>query len=527
LRVIPDMKAKKHPCRFKRVWELYDAPVFDTDMGLGLPFLTTKRKLSTFVDDNWLYFFKGNMGAMHYCEIEMDLAKEYGYKDFMDRKYAEKYFSDSQRLLQKTRELIAQIDSTDISKISIEELHGLVKKGGLLLTDIFAYFNTCQPQCVAKLEEELRNYLKGKVSETQANEIYLKITSSEKQTSLNCEELEWLELVRYAQKKELKKSDISSIKTKDPDAYKKIQALVDKYSLLGTADGGPRWDEAHYLELLQHDIERKNVEKRIAEIKSYPALTKKEKEKIFKDIKPDTEHKYIADLLAEMGHNRIVLRLDGWMIWYYYFKNIIFKELSRRFAIPLGEIRAMRLDEILGFIRNSKIDRAELKKRADCFLMGMKDGKLELYSGKEAEDIKNARIKPMEYEKATELKGMIAVKGVAVGMAVVLKWGDKEMIKKMLKMGEGDILVAGQTRPQLMPAIRKSAAIVTDEGGITSHAAIVSRELGIPCVVGVHHGTDVIKDGDYVLVDATKGIVRKISKQEYLKAKGNKFSKLI
>ena len=58
-----------------------------------------------------------------------------------------------------------------------------------------------------------------------------------------------------------------------------------------------------------------------------------------------------------------------------------------------------------------------------------------------------------------------------------------------------------------MPLIAKSKAIVTDEGGITSHAAIVSRELGIPCIIGTKIGTQVLKDGDLVEVDAYQGIV--------------------
>lgn len=72
------------------------------------------------------------------------------------------------------------------------------------------------------------------------------------------------------------------------------------------------------------------------------------------------------------------------------------------------------------------------------------------------------------------------------------------------------ILVAPSTHPENLPLFRKAAAIVTDEGGILSHAAIVSRELKIPCIVGTKIATQVLKDGDLVEVDANKGIVRKL-----------------
>jgi pyruvate,water dikinase len=66
------------------------------------------------------------------------------------------------------------------------------------------------------------------------------------------------------------------------------------------------------------------------------------------------------------------------------------------------------------------------------------------------------------------------------------------------------------TQPNVMDIASKAAAIVTDEGGMLSHAAIISRELMIPCIVGTHYATRVLKDGDMVEVDANAGIVKKI-----------------
>ena len=73
-------------------------------------------------------------------------------------------------------------------------------------------------------------------------------------------------------------------------------------------------------------------------------------------------------------------------------------------------------------------------------------------------------------------------------------------------------MVAIQTMPELLPAMNKAVAFVTDIGGITSHAAIVAREMKKPCVIGTRIGTKILKDGDRVEVDATKGIVKKLWK---------------
>lgn len=76
------------------------------------------------------------------------------------------------------------------------------------------------------------------------------------------------------------------------------------------------------------------------------------------------------------------------------------------------------------------------------------------------------------------------------------------------KFKTNDILVAPMTRPEYFPLIKKAKAIITDEGGITSHAAIVARELKKPCIVGTQIATQKLVDGNLVEVDATKGIVK-------------------
>ena len=75
-------------------------------------------------------------------------------------------------------------------------------------------------------------------------------------------------------------------------------------------------------------------------------------------------------------------------------------------------------------------------------------------------------------------------------------------------MKQGDVLVADTTAPEIMMACKKASAIITNQGGLMSHAAIISRELGIPCIVGTGNATEVLHDGDLVEVDADNGVVR-------------------
>ncbi|MBV9349754.1 MAG: hypothetical protein JO026_03310 [Patescibacteria group bacterium] len=102
-----------------------------------------------------------------------------------------------------------------------------------------------------------------------------------------------------------------------------------------------------------------------------------------------------------------------------------------------------------------------------------------------------------------EFRGSVASKGIAVGKARICM-----NLSDISKTEEGEILVASMTRPEHLPAMQKAAAFVTDEGGITSHAAIVARELGKPCIIGTTVATKILKTGDLIEVDADRGVVR-------------------
>lgn len=120
------------------------------------------------------------------------------------------------------------------------------------------------------------------------------------------------------------------------------------------------------------------------------------------------------------------------------------------------------------------------------------------------------------------LSGSPASPGIGTGTVKVLK-----SAKEIAKIEKGDILVAPMTSPDFVPAMKKAQAIVTDAGGATSHAAIVSRELGIPCVVGTKEATLILKDRMIVTVDGQKGQVFLGSKVSVEKVKQKKEERVV
>lgn len=101
------------------------------------------------------------------------------------------------------------------------------------------------------------------------------------------------------------------------------------------------------------------------------------------------------------------------------------------------------------------------------------------------------------------VKGFGASPGKATGIVKVV-FSPEEAAKKIKR---GDILVTNMTNPDFTPFMGRVMAIITNTGGVLSHAAIVARELGVPCVTGTENATTVLKDGVKVTVDGLKGVV--------------------
>ncbi len=109
-----------------------------------------------------------------------------------------------------------------------------------------------------------------------------------------------------------------------------------------------------------------------------------------------------------------------------------------------------------------------------------------------------------ELEGEIILSGLAASPGVAVGEVKIVR-----ELKDLQKIKSGDILVTEMTNPDMVVTMQKSAGIITDEGGLTAHAAIVSREMGIPCVVGTREATSKLKEGEIITIDAYSGKIYK------------------
>ena len=189
-------------------------------------------------------------------------------------------------------------------------------------------------------------------------------------------------------------------------------------------------------------------------------------------------------------------------------KNLLgLRQISSDYAsfLTFTEIEQMLVDKL--FIPDS--EKLEARSRHYVFFKG------EVYTSiglNEFLDRNGFSYEPAVFDKKIEeFKGIVASKGgesIKAKVQVIFK---NEEVKNFK---EGNILVSVMTNPYFVPAMKNTAAIITDEGGITCHAAIVSRELKVPCIIGTKIATKVLKDGDLVEVDANNGIVKVVKRSK-------------
>src|SRR3989338_1642614 len=166
-------------------------------------------------------------------------------------------------------------------------------------------------------------------------------------------------------------------------------------------------------------------------------------------------------------------------------------------------------DEILSALDGFKkhLSAIDIVSRKNLFGAVIENGKQKILTGAEVNALLGV-MRPKQSSDITEVRGSVACRGIARGKVRLLIRNEDAK-----RFHEGEILVAPETTPDFVPAFKKARAVVTDRGGITSHAAVVSREFNIPCIIGTSIATQVFKDGDLVEVDAEKGIVRKITQK--------------
>lgn len=245
-----------------------------------------------------------------------------------------------------------------------------------------------------------------------------------------------------------------------------------------------------------------NIEEEIRKIETTPTVNKQKKAELMKKMHCDDELKLLITVSEDFTHWQDERKKATF--WASHYATMILNEISKRTGIPTLLIKYASPREI-GNVMNGTLTQKTLGERQKNCAFYWDIGGHDCVVGKEADDVKDTILGSTELSDIDDFRGLTACMGKATGTVKVVK-----SAKEIDKVEEGDIIVAVMTRPDYVPAMKRAAAIVTDEGGVTCHAAIVSRELNIPCIIGTKIATKALKDGDCVEVNANHGWVRKV-----------------
>ena len=187
------------------------------------------------------------------------------------------------------------------------------------------------------------------------------------------------------------------------------------------------------------------------------------------------------------------------------FMTMIAQQVAKLNNLSTELILCTTKDELRSYFQNGVLPDSELlQQRFKLSAQFFSKGERQEFSGREAEE---AELILLPKAGTDLLKGQTAYPGQAEGRVRIVC----DPLHYQGEFSEGDILVTGMTRPEYLPFMKKSAAFITDAGGILSHAAITARELKKPCIIGTQTATKVLQDGDLVLIDADKGVVTKLN----------------
>jgi len=394
--------------------------------------------------------------------------------------------------LNQLLKIFKKLDQIDLSKTDEKQLYKLFGEFSEVYFKFWEVGMTLELTVLAIetwLGEKLKQLIKD---QKEYNESFAKLTSPTDLTFYRQEEKELIEISKLNEEEQ-------EVALKEHQ--KKYYWIYNSY--LEAKNLGL----SYFLHNLDK-LKKENKGQMLNEINNYSNEIKKEKENIVERLRLDEVTKTLVRLSEEFSILQDNRKKYNFMADHYL--ELFAKEIENISNINIDDVKLLLPEEIKKLIED-KLDKNIIQERKPIFVIHCIADKIDFITGKKAEEIKSIYSVIKKTDQSRAIQGIIASRGKSYyfrGIAKVL-FSPKEISK----INEGDILVTTMTSPDFIIAMRKAGAIVTDEGGILCHAAIISRELGITCVVGTEVATKMIKDGDIIEIHGGKGTVKIIERK--------------
>lgn len=251
-------------------------------------------------------------------------------------------------------------------------------------------------------------------------------------------------------------------------------------------------------------LKKENVEQLLSSINNYSKEIEEEKKKIIERLELDETSKTWIRSIEEFGLLQDIRKKYNFIADHYL--ELFAEEIGKRKGVSKDDLKILLPEELKSLLKD-KLDKNVIRERKPLFVISAVTDKMEFLTGKKAEQMKLLYSVIKNIDQSRAIQGVVASRGKSYyfrGVAKIALSPDEAVEK----IKEGEILVTPMTSPDYIIAMRKAGAIITDEGGILCHAAIVSRELRITCIVGTEVATKMIRDGDVIEIHGGKGTVK-------------------
>ncbi len=467
--------------------------------------------------------YKNNIGTFYGSKKNFDLLSEKTLALILENPKFIKNIKKEFLTQSKTYLKFCESLPLNFSKYSNKKLFSLFKKYMFFYQRTYLYGEPLPWLLKDRLPEFLLEYLnsKNKIKNKKTNEelLGILITGSNPSFVLQ-EDFEFLKLTKIIKKNKawsilFNKPVLKILKTLESN--KKLEKLnfllnlhTKKWGWIPYDYGVIIWDKKHFINEIKNKIKLTDleIEKKIKKFLNYKKETTKKQKEIYKSFLIDNYYKSLFEVLKDCSF-LLDYKKEVFTKSHIYIKPLL-KELASRIGIKYesfcyllpSEVEKYLLKEKISSSQKKKIDRRPIssvlhcKYKKGCLILKKEE------SRNFADKILNDTEKK-EKKLTQELKGQIASKGVVRGRVRIILDA-----KKINQFKEGEILVTKMTSPDYTIGLKKAIGIITDEGGITCHAAIISRELGIPCIIGTKIATKILKNKDIVEINANSGIIK-------------------
>lgn len=442
----------------------------------------------------------GGRGTYLTSTADIDVAGYTGLRFFADPKAVPLFLEAATEAARAYRRAASDL-SAGAEEMSDAELAGAFDQLFAANTRCMAYYKITSDEFVAMCEARLEAELAG-LGTDRVELLQVAMSADEAGLDVTLERRAWAPILR-------KRLDSGILDTSE------IASHAARFGYLGAMGGNPGgWDGGFYEARLNRPLEqmqRELVELENAEAEMRGRLRDRQEADERLTISPWAA--LVVSHLRDATANRMYIRecftnaANA--------SNALFQQLYKRIAIA-GYVdqrepclRQLSMTDIAAFLRGEGLDVNDLRLRSAGFVMILNADQTVTTAVSRQDEENQVTVQKLS-TSPVELSGRtVWGRDNITGRAFVLDSGLSQVDKLALidGMREGDVLVTGMTHPNIIEACERAAAIVTDEGGLTCHAAIVARELNIPCVVGTGKATKLIRTGDTIEINPAAATV--------------------